>query len=364
MHIVITFKIDYISVQYICNCHKHIENGECARVIDVYVCTKRECACPSLFTVCGYMHEKQVHQIISKSETTCVRSDINRIKQYFYIVHRNKMDSVLNTIAHPATGHFFQALPLTLGSGLKVTATALSKNAETFYLRKDNVKPGRTINVYDNRGNIRYTINRDRRARSKWYIYEQPSNIEVARIDAGFFGRTVAVKGKGRLRMVVGPGLLGKLHRHYYDSEGNLYEWSRRSNYLERISNPGGGYEESRERVALTRVLRPKKFDWELIVDTNKVDLVSTLGTSFIMMKTQWLDNKASQAPSTSGISGDHSQQQNTQNSAYNLDEWDDLENTSDDGLLMYKSSGQPLEPRDFFNPPRGNRNRKVKTTI
>lgn len=246
------------------------------------------------------------------------------------------MDVLPRKLVHTISGRFFQALPLSLGSGLKLSTEPLARDAETFFLRRDAANPHLQVNVFDTRGNVVLTIVRERRTSSKWFVYEQPGQTEVARIQAGLGQRSVRTRQGGTLRMVTNRGVRGKLHRHYYTHDGALYEWSRRSNYLERVVNPGGGYEELRSRVALVRVLRPHRFDWELVVDISKVELLDAVGSAFVMMKTQWLDNVTSTAPSYRVVQG-----------AKVPDAWDH------DGLLMYKPQAQPLEPRDFFNPPK-----------
>jgi hypothetical protein len=57
---------------------------------------------------------------------------------------------------------------------------------------------------------------------------------------------------------------------------------------LERIINPGGDDEEKRERVAKARLMRQFKFDYELLVDENKIDREVALATGFISMITHW----------------------------------------------------------------------------
>lgn len=249
------------------------------------------------------------------------------------------MKVIFRKVVHEATGRFFEVLPLGLGGGLKLTATELSPTSETFFISKDKLRPHIQVNVFDDKGNLVYTITREHRFSAVWYIYKEPVQAEVAKVTAELLTRRVTKTGGGALRMVTKRGLRGKLHRHFYDQSGKLYEWSRRSNFLERVINPGGGYEEVRERVAFVRSLRPYWFDWELLVDTQKVGVLDALSTAFIMMNTQWLDNKVLELPVVRSA--------NHASTTPVVDVWDHS------GLLMYKPVPAKLEPRDFFNPPR-----------
>ena len=81
---------------------------------------------------------------------------------------------------------------------------------------------------------------------------------------------------------------LDGIHRKFHLNDGASYEWSRSSKYLERIINPGGDDEEKHERVAKARLMRQFKFDYELLVDENKIDREVALATGFISMITHW----------------------------------------------------------------------------
>lgn len=171
------------------------------------------------------------------------------------------------------------------------TFTPLSKATNTFIVRSDNGSPATQINVFDSEGNQVFTIERYSSYSTLWTLYRVPERKQVAAIRCGLFQRSVFFSHKegihsreiGSSRLLYG----GLPDRRFYLTDGAPYEWSREHQYLERIINPGGGREETRQRVALVQLLRQHKFEWELVVD-KEFDSEIALATALISMLTAW----------------------------------------------------------------------------
>jgi hypothetical protein len=173
--------------------------------------------------------------------------------------------------------------PILVGTrSLAAQHIPLSDQVSAFYLRRERKDHDRQINVFRD-GKKVYTIERKSRFTPIWSILQYPSRREVATAYAGLFTRSVDFHTKKGIQHRDLTGLTRKFYLH--DGE---YEWSRPTKYLERINNPGGSHEEIRERVARARLMRQFRFDYELLVDENKIDSEIALATAFISMITQW----------------------------------------------------------------------------
>lgn len=190
-----------------------------------------------------------------------------------------------------------QAWHLTHPSGLLsgrragATFTPLTSEPNILFLRRNNGDPNVLVNVFDTHGNKAYTIERQSRLATLWTVYEAGSRRQVALIKCGILMRTCSFMNKpgiqtreiGRHRWLYG----GLPDYRFYLSDGAPLEWTRHSQYLERNVNPGGGPEETRQRLARARLLRPGRFDYELLVDP-KFDREIALATAFNSMLTEW----------------------------------------------------------------------------
>lgn len=173
--------------------------------------------------------------------------------------------------------------------------TALPESTKKFIVRSDNAKPDTQINVFDSAGNQIYSIERYSAHSTLWTVYKVPSREQVAAVRCGLFQREVLFSNKegiharsiGSSRLLYG----GLPDRRFYLDDGAPYEWSRENQYLEKIINPGGGREETRVRIALAKLLRQGRFEWELIVDEN-FDTEIALTTALISMLTAWKTSK------------------------------------------------------------------------
>lgn len=159
-----------------------------------------------------------------------------------------------------------------------------------YYVRRERKDRRRVINVFDQNGNKKYTIERKTQFSPIWCFLEYPGRIEVSTIRAGLFDQSVDFHHKPGLQhrgISIGFNLTGP-YRKFYLNDGAEYEWSRPTRYLERVINPGGGDEERRERIAKARLMRRYRFDYEVLIDPKKIDPEVALSTAFISMNTQW----------------------------------------------------------------------------
>lgn len=158
------------------------------------------------------------------------------------------------------------------------------------HIRRDNSNRQTRINVYDNKGNKIYTIERESATTPTWSMFTYPHRHEITTIRAGFFLKSFDFHNKVGVQHRVlerENGLSGRL-RTFYLNDGYKYVWTRGAKFLERVTNPGGNEEETRERIAKVRLMRQRKFDYELTIDENKVDLEIAIATAFLCMMTFW----------------------------------------------------------------------------
>jgi hypothetical protein len=184
-------------------------------------------------------------------------------------------------------------LPLlrsTDAAGHSVPLTTDPECLHSFNLRSDPKDGQRVVNVYDQHGNHRFTFERTHHFTSVWRMLSVPARTEVARVHLGIRDRSVDFRTKpGITHRVLRPQsrLPGLRSRRFYVKD-DVYEWNRATKYLERIFNSGGGNEEVRLQVAMARLLRRFRFDYELLVDITAIDLEIALATGFVTMATQW----------------------------------------------------------------------------
>lgn len=166
----------------------------------------------------------------------------------------------------------------------------LTKTPEAFYVRRDRKNRHRAVNVFRRDGTKVYTIERESPLNPVWALREFPSRREIATIRCGFFSTSVDWHNKldvQRREVRDESGVQGSF-KSFYLADGAKYQWSRGSKYLERVTNPEGGDEETRQRIARVRLMRQFKFDFELLVDTACIDVEYALATAFISMMVQW----------------------------------------------------------------------------
>jgi hypothetical protein len=164
------------------------------------------------------------------------------------------------------------------------------KPTKAVYIRRDNNNRQNRINVFDNKGNKIYTIERESATTPTWSMFTYPHRHEIVTIRAGFFLKSFDFHNKIGIQHRVlqrENGLGGRL-RTFYLADGHKYAWTRGAKFLEKITNPGGNEEEIRERIAKVKLMRQRKFDYELIIDENKIDLEIAIATGFLCMMTFW----------------------------------------------------------------------------
>lgn len=161
---------------------------------------------------------------------------------------------------------------------------------KSVYIRRANDNRQTRINVFDNKGDKIYTIERESASTPTWSLFTYPHRHEIATIRAGFFLKSFDFhKKKGIQHRVLTAenGLSGRL-RTFYLNDGHKYVWTRGTKCLEKVTNPGGNEEEIRERIAKVRLMRQRKFDYELVIDEKKADLEVAIVSGFLCMMTFW----------------------------------------------------------------------------
>lgn len=199
------------------------------------------------------------------------------------------VQSVLTTIATYFIQHAYVKPIIDLHS-TDANFIPLDKPTKALHIRRDNSSRQTKVNVFDNKGDKLYTIERESASTPTWSMFTYPHRHEVATIRAGFFLKSFDFHNKFGMQHRVlerENGLSGRL-RTFYLNDGYKYVWTRGSKFLERVTNPGGNEEETRERIAKVRLMRQRKFDYELVVDENKVDLEVAIVTGFLCMMTFW----------------------------------------------------------------------------
>ena len=199
------------------------------------------------------------------------------------------VQSVLTTIATYFIQHAYVKPIIDLHS-TDANFIPLDKPTKALHMRRDNSSRQTKVNVFDNKGDKLYTIERESASTPTWSMFTYPHRHEVATIRAGFFLKSFDFHNKFGMQHRVlerENGLSGRL-RTFYLNDGYKYVWTRGSKFLERVTNPGGNEEETRERIAKVRLMRQRKFDYELVVDENKVDLEVAIVTGFLCMMTFW----------------------------------------------------------------------------
>jgi len=170
------------------------------------------------------------------------------------------------------------------------TYTNKAKPTTRIHIRRDNFKRQTHVNVFNNSGDKIYTIERESASSPVWSMFTNPKRHEIATIRAGFFLKSFDFHNKIGLQHRVlqrENSIAGRL-RTFFLNDGYKYIWTRGTKYLERVTNPGGGDEELRERIGKVRLMRQRKFDYELLIDERKIDLEITIATAFLCMMTFW----------------------------------------------------------------------------
>lgn len=197
------------------------------------------------------------------------------------------------TSAITATTYLLDRLNATSILDLHILAANVSPMTEyptAYYIRRDLKDKQKQIKVFASGGVQKYTIERLSALHPVWKLMTYPQRQEVATINAGFSTRSVDFHNKAGIshRDITGDMGLGGRYRSFYLNDGAKYSWTRGSKFLEKVINPYGGVEETRERVARVKLMRQFKFDFELLVDEAKLDPEIAIATGFVSMLTQW----------------------------------------------------------------------------
>lgn len=170
------------------------------------------------------------------------------------------------------------------------TIAPLSEFPTPFFVRADKFDGQRKIRIFTGKGLQVYSIERLSTFHPVWTMLTFPERKEIATINVGLTNRSVDFHNKPGMShrdISVDFGLNGR-YRSFYTTDGAKYSWVRGSKFLERVSNPNGGVEEFRQRIAKVKLMRQFKFDFEVLIDEELVDKEVVLSTAFVSMITQW----------------------------------------------------------------------------
>ncbi|KAK6200013.1 uncharacterized protein RJT21DRAFT_38742 [Scheffersomyces amazonensis] len=159
-----------------------------------------------------------------------------------------------------------------------------------YFVRQNRKDKQRHIRVFDGNGNQIYSFERLSSMNPVWTMLTYPQRLEVATLFIGFTSRSIDFHNKVGLthRDIVTDISLKGAFRSFYLNDGAKHSWTTGSKCLEKVINPNGGIEETRERVAKVKLMRQFKLDFEVLVDEDKVDNEIALATAFTSMITQW----------------------------------------------------------------------------
>lgn len=166
--------------------------------------------------------------------------------------------------------------------------TPFTSNPAILYIKEDRHFSWSIVNVFDSAGKKLYVIERASILANIWSVYDASSRIQIARIHAGVRNRSFDFFNKPGVQhreFLFNKGLSGRV---FYLNDGPRYQWNRDTLYLERTINPGGKHEEVRERIGRARLLRRFRFDWEVLLDTTKIDQEVGIVTAFLSMISEW----------------------------------------------------------------------------
>ncbi|KAK6462601.1 hypothetical protein DFJ63DRAFT_163711 [Scheffersomyces coipomensis] len=159
-----------------------------------------------------------------------------------------------------------------------------------FFVRQNRKDKQRQIRVFDAQGNQVYSFERLSSMNPVWTMMTYPQRQEVATLFVGFTSRAFDFHNKVGIthRDIISDISLKGAFRSFYLNDGAKYSWTTGSKCLEKVINPNGGIEETRERIAKVKLMRQFKLDFEVLVDESKIDKEIALATAFTSMITQW----------------------------------------------------------------------------
>lgn len=189
-----------------------------------------------------------------------------------YILETLKLDSIVNL-------HFSSP-----------NVAPMTTHPTQYFVRQDRKDKQKKIKIFNGEGEQVYAIERLSSWNPVWSLLTIPQRKEIATINTSFGNRSVDFHNKTGIThrsISTEIGLNGR-YRSFYTDDGHKYSWATGTKFLERIVNPNGGLEETRERVAKVKLMRQFKLDFEVLVDSSKIDDEIVLATGFLSMLTQW----------------------------------------------------------------------------
>lgn len=197
------------------------------------------------------------------------------------------------TIALTTSTYILETLGLEsiMSSGLaSPNVTSMTTHPTQYFVRQGRKDKQKRIRIFNGHGKELYVIERLSALNPVWSLLTVPQRKEIATINTSLGKMSVDFHNKNGIthRSISNEVGLSGGYRSFYAGDGVKYSWSTGTKFLEKVINPNGGVEEIRERVAKVKLMRQFKVDFEVLIDSSKIDDEIVLATGFVSMLTQW----------------------------------------------------------------------------
>lgn len=245
------------------------------------------------------------------------------------------------TIVRQALATLATITPVTRWSRNRLAVKAMPSSADfrQFLIRAG--KSTNTINVFDQNGSLVFIFERTAFWSSSWIMLAAPSRAKVAKLQISDLGQSIEVYNSG---LVWSPKA--------FSFNRMSYRWTRDTMLLVQDQSGGTG-SAPKKQVASVQHLRPLRFDWQVLVDSN-FDSTVAIVTAFAAMLSEWciVTTNGRLVRPTSGVGGSPAGvfQNNGKNALPEPMQQQPAEVAALSGCLL--AYDKPSTVRDFFNPP------------
>lgn len=256
----------------------------CNSVHNVYLKLVQFCRHPCTSWLLDFAAKKSV-QIQLLAATTFILAIMSNIAQAIAVR--------CATIVLTTSTYILETLGLESIMSLRFSSpnvTSMATHSTQYFVRQDRKDKQKRIRIFNGQGKEVYVIERLSALNPVWSLLTVPKRQEIATINTSFGNMSVDFHNKSGIthRSISNEIGFSGGYRSFYAADGVKYSWSTGTKFLERIINPNGGVEEIRERVAKVKLMRQFKVDFEVLVDSSKIDDDIVLATGFVSMLTQW----------------------------------------------------------------------------